>query len=914
MSFRSGPLAIAAFGLLLASPAPAAEFKIKNNDQPGEGFNDPTAATPVGGNPGTTVGAQRLRVFQEAARIWGGLLPSNVAIDVDGTFDSLPCDSTGAVLGSASTRTVHADFPGAPLPGTWYVQALANKLSGSDRDTTLSDLRARFNSDLGAPGCALTWYYGLDNQHGDKVDLLEVLLHEFGHGLGFLTVNDNATGAMLDGQPDAYLHHIYDTAQQQTWESMTLVRRKESAISGAISFIGPATTRFAGVTMRPRARVKVTAPAAVAGIYTIGTASFGAVLGADVSGSLVAALDGGASPTDACESLTNASALAGKIALIDRGTCNFTLKAKAVQDAGAIGAVIVNNTTGIINMSGDDLSITIPVVSVLQTDGARLRAALPATASIGVDPDLLSGADDQSRLRLYSPNPLESGSSVSHFDTTASPNLLMEPNISSDLTTNVDATMEVFKDLGWLRPQAPSGSGWILPASARAPGAGGAFYTTDLSIGNTAATTVAATLTFLGNGKDGRSGPTKDVLIPGRGVLTFVDVLQSAFGITGNDFGAIRITSVSPRLVALGQTSTPAASGGTFGQSVPAAAPADLVVYGSPRSIVGIREDALFRTNLIVANANESAIEVKLTLVTDDGRTLGPITLDPFQPLEMRQVGKVVEAFDGAGAVTSGTLILETPTVQGSFATYASVIDNKTNDPRTLLPNSEGPATWFLPASARAAGAGGAFYTTDLTIGNRGPRPATVTLKFAGNSQDGTGGAEKQVTVPAGQAKTFTDVLGSVFGLDADFGAIRVTGSNGALNVLGQTSTPGGGGTFGQSVPVSGPWDLVQVGSPRTIVGVREDASFRTNLIIANVTTVPVEVDLEFRDASGARVGGQRESFLPLEMRQLGKVLAGVPGTPVSIILSMPTSNGRVAAYASVIDNTTNDPRTLLPR
>ena len=90
-----------AIALLLAtSSAPGAEFKIKNNDQPGEGFNDPTAATPVGGNPGTTVGAQRLRVFQEAARIWGELLPSNGAIDVDGTFDSQPCDSTGAVLGS----------------------------------------------------------------------------------------------------------------------------------------------------------------------------------------------------------------------------------------------------------------------------------------------------------------------------------------------------------------------------------------------------------------------------------------------------------------------------------------------------------------------------------------------------------------------------------------------------------------------------------------------------------------------------------------------------------------------------------------------------------------------------------------------------------------------------------------------
>jgi hypothetical protein len=32
------------------------------------------------------------------------------------------------------------------------------------------------------------------------------------------------------------------------------------------------------------------------------------------------------------------------------------------------------------------------------------------------------------------------------------------------------------------------------------------------------------------------------------------------------------------------------------------------------------------------------------------------------------------------------------------------------------------------------------------------------------------------------------------------------------------------------------------------------------------------------------------------------------------ILLSTPTANGAFAAYASVIDNVTNDPRTLLPR
>jgi hypothetical protein len=50
---------------------------VLNADGPGEGFNDPTPVAPVGGNPGTTRGQQRLIAFQFAADIWGATLDSN---------------------------------------------------------------------------------------------------------------------------------------------------------------------------------------------------------------------------------------------------------------------------------------------------------------------------------------------------------------------------------------------------------------------------------------------------------------------------------------------------------------------------------------------------------------------------------------------------------------------------------------------------------------------------------------------------------------------------------------------------------------------------------------------------------------------------------------------------------------------
>ena len=55
---------------------------------------------------------------------------------------------------------------------------------------------------------------------------------------------------------------------------------------------------------------------------------------------------------------------------------------------------------------------------------------------------------------MYSPNPFASGSSVSHWDVSAFPNQLMEPNINSDLTHNVlvptDLTFAQLSDVGWV--------------------------------------------------------------------------------------------------------------------------------------------------------------------------------------------------------------------------------------------------------------------------------------------------------------------------------------------------------------------------------------------------------------------------------------------------------------------------------
>ena len=199
----SGSLAVIA-----AAPARAATVIIDNADPAGQGLNDPTPVSPVGGNPASTLGSARLGVFLQAASIWGGKLASAVPIHVSAQFTALPCSTTSATLAATGTNTVHRNFRGALVVDTWYPQALANALAGVDLNPSDDDIVTEFNSALGGSGCmpGTSFYLGLDGLPGSgQIDMLTIVLHELAHGLGFQTFEDVTTGARLSGLNDAFL-------------------------------------------------------------------------------------------------------------------------------------------------------------------------------------------------------------------------------------------------------------------------------------------------------------------------------------------------------------------------------------------------------------------------------------------------------------------------------------------------------------------------------------------------------------------------------------------------------------------------------------------------------------------------------------------------------------------------------------
>lgn len=450
----------------------AATIIIVNTNDPGVGFNDPTPATPVGGNTGTTLGQQRLIAFQRAADIWGATLTSSVPIRIDAAFVPLDCTANSAVLGAAGAVEIYSDFPNAPKAATWYPSALASKLAGTDVTTPdTPHIQARFNSRLGLfadclPGAG--FYLGLDDNFGSGIDLVTVLLHEFAHGLGFQTFTDDATGQEILGLPSIWDYYLLDNRLNRTWAQMTDAERAASAISGnGLSWNGPIVTADVPKVLAPRSNLFINGAASgdARGNYNVGDASFGPPLSnKPVLGQLMPVVDQAGGTGLACTPLSPANALAVKhhVALVDRGACAFTVKARMVQDAGAIGMVVVDNVDeDLAGMSGSDPSIVIPSVRITLADGTTIKAALQRRsrsqsgvfATLATDPTHLAGTDAKKRILMYTPTTLEPGSSVSHYTVDAKPNQLMEPAINSDLSHEVmpprDLTYPLLQDIGW---------------------------------------------------------------------------------------------------------------------------------------------------------------------------------------------------------------------------------------------------------------------------------------------------------------------------------------------------------------------------------------------------------------------------------------------------------------------------------
>lgn len=110
-----------------------------------------------------------------------------------------------------------------------------------------------------------------------------------------------------------------------------------------------------------------------------------------------------AQPWLANAELQNAEAMRGCIAVIGRGGCPFTDKARAVEQAGAVAAVIVNHADFLFNVLGEASEVTIPVVSVTKSDGEALQNGALVAVQWGETPD--NCIEEEPELETPRPTP-----------------------------------------------------------------------------------------------------------------------------------------------------------------------------------------------------------------------------------------------------------------------------------------------------------------------------------------------------------------------------------------------------------------------------------------------------------------------------------------------------------------------------
>jgi hypothetical protein len=296
-----------------------------------------------------------------------------------------------------------------------------------------------------------------------KSNFVDVLLHELGHGLGFVSFVNAATGNLLLGQNDIFTSFIRDEVYQTDWPDFTSAERVASATNDPnLVWTGPFTT--AGLPQKLAAQpgisgflLTATFPGDTTQFLPNQAAVFGpAFPSGGFSGELAITDTGTATPTDACAPIVNVAEVAGKIAFVRRGVCDFDSKVYKAQQAGAIAVIIANNVnTGVIVPGGDsivdgeEVDITIPTAFISQQDGDALLAASPGVqlSFAPIAKQFVGTYGD--KLRLYAPFVFSSGSSVSHWTTDASPNLLMEPVINPNLDRQLDLTLTQMKDIGW---------------------------------------------------------------------------------------------------------------------------------------------------------------------------------------------------------------------------------------------------------------------------------------------------------------------------------------------------------------------------------------------------------------------------------------------------------------------------------
>jgi hypothetical protein len=268
------------------------------------------------------------------------------------------------------------------------------------------------------------------------------------------------------------------------------------------------------------------------------------------------------------------------------------------------------------------------------------------------------------------------------------------------------------------------------------------------------------------------------------------------------------------------------------------------------------------------------------------------------------QVNRPYATFCGCVDIKSGYAVIKVRSGQDIYV-YGSVIDNATDDPIAIpMKDENGANRQWIAAAAHSDGAHGSVWRTDICLLNRSGETATAEIIF---HRDNGENAALAVDLFGGQQIVVSDVVARL-GMTGS-GAIEID-SDGPLLASSRTYNAGAEGTFGlflDGVPMD---QMVEAGKTVWLPQLRQDEAFRTNIGLLNTGATTARVRIVLHDATGDQLAVKRKQLSPGSWLQLPEpfrrfadrndIVAGYATVAVE-------SGGGVIAYASVIDNATND-------
>ncbi|MCU1229640.1 MAG: cell surface protein [Acidobacteria bacterium] len=445
----------------------------------------------------------------------------------------------------------------------------------------------------------------------------------------------------------------------------------------------------------------------------------------------------------------------------------------------------------------------------------------------------------------------------------------------------------------------------LVSVTAQTNGIGGSVWRTELTLFNAGDEGLSVHAIYLATA--GTAPVTRSFFLAPRQVAAYNNALLDIFGI-GSGAGAIAIEATganeTPQLKIASRTFT-TGSTGTYGQAVP-----DVHADGLQQTlyVTGLATSVDYRTNIGLVNRANAPVSATLALLDADGRTIGQT--DVSVGANSFQQSSLQAFFPSLGTRAYEVMSMRVIAgAQDALSAYASVIDNRTQDPVYVqaTPVSAGSEV-VIPAVGRVPGANGTFWRSDVTLFNPTNAFLNIDVRYLASGSDNRGAVVRALSIAPNKTLVLADVL-AWLGMTSGSGAldIRWSGSAGPIVTSRTYTSTVGGGTYGQSIDAAPMGDFTR---DAWVTGLRADASFRSNAGFVNGSDSTIGVSVALI-ANGQQLATAFVQLAPRGQLQysMPALFPGINANTIgSFTIEAHTDSPSLLVYGSIVDNVSGDP------